>query len=179
MLALGFLHGLGADHLMAIAALSLATPLGPARYARAFGLARAICRRPCRAACARRGPRAVFRLADSGALRAGRRVHRRLPADRPWPCRRLADGVRAPVRALARARCRRRARAQPLAPASRPPAFPSAVDSHRAAGRARRGVRGQRPARADSFAAALERGRRRRIISGRCCFSSRSSRSAS
>ena len=39
MLALGFLHGLGADHLMAIAALSLATPLGPARYARAFGLA--------------------------------------------------------------------------------------------------------------------------------------------
>jgi hypothetical protein len=39
MLALGFLHGLGADHLMASAALSLATPLGPARYARAFGLA--------------------------------------------------------------------------------------------------------------------------------------------
>jgi hypothetical protein len=39
MLALGFLHGLGADHLMAIAALSLATPLGPARYARAFALA--------------------------------------------------------------------------------------------------------------------------------------------
>lgn len=39
MLALGFLHGLGADHLMAIAALSLATPLGPARYARAFSLA--------------------------------------------------------------------------------------------------------------------------------------------
>jgi nickel/cobalt exporter len=39
VLALGFLHGLGADHLMAIAALSLATPLGPARYARAFGLA--------------------------------------------------------------------------------------------------------------------------------------------
>jgi hypothetical protein len=39
MLVLGFLHGLGADHLMAIAALSLATPLGPARYARAFGLA--------------------------------------------------------------------------------------------------------------------------------------------
>jgi nickel/cobalt exporter len=39
MLALGFLHGLGVDHLMAIAALSLATPLGPARYARAFGLA--------------------------------------------------------------------------------------------------------------------------------------------
>ena len=39
MLALGFLHGLGADHLMAIAALSLATPLGPARYGRAFGLA--------------------------------------------------------------------------------------------------------------------------------------------
>jgi nickel/cobalt transporter (NicO) family protein len=39
MLALGFLHGLGADHLMAIAALSLATPLGPARYARALGLA--------------------------------------------------------------------------------------------------------------------------------------------
>jgi nickel/cobalt transporter (NicO) family protein len=39
MLALGFLHGFGADHLMAIAALSLATPLGPARYARAFGLA--------------------------------------------------------------------------------------------------------------------------------------------
>ena len=39
MLALGVLHGLGADHLMAIAALSLATPLGPARYARAFGLA--------------------------------------------------------------------------------------------------------------------------------------------
>ena len=39
MLALGFLHGLGADHLMAVAALSLATPLGPARYARAFGLA--------------------------------------------------------------------------------------------------------------------------------------------
>lgn len=39
MLALGFVHGLGADHLMAIAALSLATPLGPARYARAFGLA--------------------------------------------------------------------------------------------------------------------------------------------
>ena len=39
MLALGFLHGLGADHLMAIAALTLATPLGPARYARAFGLA--------------------------------------------------------------------------------------------------------------------------------------------
>ena len=39
MLALGFIHGLGADHLMAIAALSLATPLGPARYARAFGLA--------------------------------------------------------------------------------------------------------------------------------------------
>ena len=39
ILALGFLHGLGADHLMAIAALSLATPLGPARYARAFGLA--------------------------------------------------------------------------------------------------------------------------------------------
>src|SRR5687767_308600 len=39
MLALGFLHGLGADHLMAIAALSLATPLGPSRYARAFGLA--------------------------------------------------------------------------------------------------------------------------------------------
>ncbi len=39
MLALGFLHGLGAAHLMAIAALSLATPLGPARYARAFGLA--------------------------------------------------------------------------------------------------------------------------------------------
>src|SRR4030095_6377801 len=38
MLALGFLHGLGADHLMAIAALSLATPLGPARYARAVGL---------------------------------------------------------------------------------------------------------------------------------------------
>ena len=36
MLALGFLHGLGADHLMAIAALSLATPLGPARYGRAF-----------------------------------------------------------------------------------------------------------------------------------------------
>ena len=39
MLALGFLHGLGADHLMAIAALSLATPLGPARYCRAFLLA--------------------------------------------------------------------------------------------------------------------------------------------
>jgi hypothetical protein len=39
MIALGFLHGLGADHHMAIAALSLATPLGPARYARAFGLA--------------------------------------------------------------------------------------------------------------------------------------------
>jgi nickel/cobalt exporter len=39
MLALGFLHGLGADHLMAIAALSLATPLGPARYGRAFSLA--------------------------------------------------------------------------------------------------------------------------------------------
>ena len=39
MLALGFLHGLGADHLMAIAALTLATPLGPYRYARAFGLA--------------------------------------------------------------------------------------------------------------------------------------------
>ena len=39
VLALGFLHGLGADHLMAIAALSLATPLGPARYARAFSLA--------------------------------------------------------------------------------------------------------------------------------------------
>ena len=39
MLALGFLHGLGADHLMAIAALTLATPLGPSRYARAFGLA--------------------------------------------------------------------------------------------------------------------------------------------
>ena len=39
MLALGFLHGLGADHLMAIAALSLATPLGPARYGRAFALA--------------------------------------------------------------------------------------------------------------------------------------------
>jgi nickel/cobalt transporter (NicO) family protein len=39
MLALGFVHGLGADHLMAIAALSLATPLGPARYARAFALA--------------------------------------------------------------------------------------------------------------------------------------------
>ena len=39
MLALGFLHGLGADHLMAIAALSLATPLGPARYGRAFWLA--------------------------------------------------------------------------------------------------------------------------------------------
>jgi len=39
MLALGFLHGLGVDHLMAIAALSLATPLGPARYARALGLA--------------------------------------------------------------------------------------------------------------------------------------------
>ena len=39
MLMLGFLHGLGADHLMAIAALSLATPLGPARYGRAFWLA--------------------------------------------------------------------------------------------------------------------------------------------
>jgi nickel/cobalt exporter len=39
MLALGFLHGLGTDHLMAIAALSLATPLGPARYGRAFWLA--------------------------------------------------------------------------------------------------------------------------------------------
>ena len=39
MLALGFLHGLGGDHLMAIAALSLATPLGPARYGRAFWLA--------------------------------------------------------------------------------------------------------------------------------------------
>lgn len=39
VLALGFLHGLGADHLMAIAALSLATPLGPARYGRAFWLA--------------------------------------------------------------------------------------------------------------------------------------------
>ena len=39
MLALGFLHGLGADHLMAIAALSLATPLGPTRYARALALA--------------------------------------------------------------------------------------------------------------------------------------------
>jgi hypothetical protein len=39
MLALGFVHGLGADHLMAIAALSLATPLGPARYGRAFWLA--------------------------------------------------------------------------------------------------------------------------------------------
>src|SRR5262245_43751581 len=39
MLALGFLHGLGADHLMAIAPLSLGAPLGPARYARAFGLA--------------------------------------------------------------------------------------------------------------------------------------------
>jgi nickel/cobalt exporter len=39
MFALGFLHGLGADHLMAIAALSLATPLGPARYGRAFWLA--------------------------------------------------------------------------------------------------------------------------------------------
>ena len=39
MLALGFIHGLGADHLMAIAALSLATPLGPARYGRAFWLA--------------------------------------------------------------------------------------------------------------------------------------------
>jgi hypothetical protein len=39
MLALGFLHGLGADHLMAIAALSLATPLGPARYGRALALA--------------------------------------------------------------------------------------------------------------------------------------------
>jgi hypothetical protein len=39
MLALGFLHGLGADHLMAIAALTLATPLGPPRYGRAFWLA--------------------------------------------------------------------------------------------------------------------------------------------
>ena len=39
MLALGFLHGLGADHLMAIAALTLATPLGPVRYGRAFWLA--------------------------------------------------------------------------------------------------------------------------------------------
>jgi nickel/cobalt exporter len=39
MLALGFLHGLGADHLMAIAALSLATPIGPARYGRALWLA--------------------------------------------------------------------------------------------------------------------------------------------
>jgi nickel/cobalt transporter (NicO) family protein len=39
MLSLGFLHGLGVDHLMAIAALSVATPLGPTRYARAFGLA--------------------------------------------------------------------------------------------------------------------------------------------
>lgn len=39
MLALGFLHGLGADHLMAIATLSLATPLGPARYGRALWLA--------------------------------------------------------------------------------------------------------------------------------------------
>lgn len=39
MLVLGFIHGLGADHLMAIAALSLATPLGPARYGRAFWLA--------------------------------------------------------------------------------------------------------------------------------------------
>src|ERR1700680_4821252 len=39
MPALGFVHGLGADHLMAIAALSLATPLGPARYGRAFWLA--------------------------------------------------------------------------------------------------------------------------------------------
>lgn len=40
VLALGFLHGLGADHLMAIAALSVATPtLGPSRYGRAFWLA--------------------------------------------------------------------------------------------------------------------------------------------
>ena len=40
LLALGFLHGLGADHLMAIAALSIATPGGGSvRYGRAFWLA--------------------------------------------------------------------------------------------------------------------------------------------
>jgi hypothetical protein len=40
VLALGFLHGLGADHLMAIAALSVTAPaIGPVRYGRAFWLA--------------------------------------------------------------------------------------------------------------------------------------------
>lgn len=40
VLALGFVHGLGADHLMAIAALSVTAPaIGPVRYGRAFWLA--------------------------------------------------------------------------------------------------------------------------------------------
>lgn len=40
VLALGFLHGLGADHLMAIAALSVTAPaIGPSRDSRAFWLA--------------------------------------------------------------------------------------------------------------------------------------------
>ncbi len=161
MLALGFLHGLGADHLMAIAALSLATPLGPARYARAFGLALRFAVGHARAARAGRGAGAVFRLADSRAVRAGRRVRRRLSADRARAHRGVADRVGPPLRARARARRRRAARAQPLASAPRPPAFPSAVDSHHAAGRARRGVRGERPARAHPVAAAVELDRRR------------------
>jgi hypothetical protein len=38
-LALGFLHGLGADHLMAIATLAIGEPTGEAARARAFGVA--------------------------------------------------------------------------------------------------------------------------------------------
>ena len=69
MLALGFLHGLGADHLMAIAALSLATPLGRRVCA---------CLRPCRALwvgmqCCSRSARGLccFRLADSVRFEQG------------------------------------------------------------------------------------------------------------
>ena len=179
MLALGFLHGLGADHLMAIAALSLATPLGPARYARAFGLA-------VRFAV---GHAVLLALGAGLVLFFGWQIPVRFEQGGEFVggCLLIALGLvvgwlTVSGRLYVHAHVHdagERARTQPLAPAPRPPALPSAVDSHGAAGRARRGVRGERPARAHPVAAALELRRAARIISGRCCFSSRSSRSAS
>ena len=156
MLALGFLHGLGADHLMAIAALSLATPLGPARYARAFGLA-------LRFAV---GHALLLALGAGLVLFFGWQIPVRFEQGGEFVggCLLIVLGlivgwltVSGRLYVHSHIHEQRRARAQPLAPASRPAAFAPAGDSHPAAGSARRCVCGQRPARAHPVAAAVER----------------------
>ena len=175
MLALGFLHGLGADHLMAIAALSLATPLGPARYARAFGLALRFAVGHALLLAVGAGLVLFFGWQIPVRFEQGGEFIGGCLLDRARPRRRLADGFGPPVCPLTRARKRRARRAQPLASAFRPPAFTPAGDSYGAAGLAGRRVCDERPSRARPVAAAVEHSRSA-DISGRCCSSSPSSR---